>query len=182
MTTTVRINVPTREQVAPKSQAIFDTMQKSLGMVPNLYAIIGHSSNALESYVAFSNAQAKGTFNAKEREAIYLAVSQTNGCNYCLAAHTTIAKMNGFSEEATLQLRTGTIDDEKLRILTKLSISLIKNRGTADPDLVEAFFALGYNEGALIDLVALIIDKTFTNFVGRLTSTPLDFPAAPKLP
>lgn len=157
-------------------------MQKSLGMIPNLYAMIGHSSNALESYVAFSNAQSKGTFNAKEREAIFLAVSQTNGCNYCLAAHTTIAKMNGFSEEATLQLRRGTISDEKLSILTRLSISIIENRGKADPGLVEAFFALGYNEGALIDLVALIVDKTFTNYIGRLTGTPLDFPPAQKLP
>ena len=39
-------------------------------------------------------------------QAINLAVSQANECNYCLAAHTALGKMAGFSEEETLDLRT----------------------------------------------------------------------------
>jgi hypothetical protein len=57
-------DVPTREQVAPAAQAVFDNLQKALGMVPNLYAFIGKSANALVSYVAFQQAQARGTFDA----------------------------------------------------------------------------------------------------------------------
>ena len=176
-----KIQVPNHEQVDPKAQAIFDDLKGKLGMVPNIYATIGHSANALESYLAFSGAQAKGSFNAKEREAVSLAVSQTNGCTYCQAAHTAIAKMNGFSDEDTLNLRAGTIEDQKLNVLTRLAISITENRGKADPELIDAFFALGYNETALIDLVALVTDKVFTNFIGRLAEVPVDFPAAQPL-
>ena len=47
------------------------------------------------------------SFTAKEREAINLIVSQVNQCDYCFAAHTTIAKMRGFTEEDTLEIRKG---------------------------------------------------------------------------
>lgn len=172
------INVPTRDQVEPKAQAIFDNLKKNMGMLPNIYAVIGHSANALESYLVFSSAQSKGSFNAKEREAVALAVSESNGCSYCLAAHTTLAKMNGFSEEETHHLRAGTIDDPKLGVLTRLAISIVENRGKASPELVEDFFGAGYNESALIDLIALVAERNFANYVGRLAGVPVDFPKA----
>ena len=175
------INVPTRDQVDPKAQAIFDNLKKNLGMVPNLYSVIGHSANALESYLAFSKAQAQGSFNAKEREAVALAVSEFNGCSYCLAAHTALAKMNGFSEEETHHLRAGTIEDPKLGVLTRLAISIVENRGKANPGIVEDFFAAGYNESALMDLIALVAERNFANYVGRLVGVPVDFPKAAPL-
>ena len=118
---------------------------------------------------------------AKEREAIALAVSESNSCSYCVAAHTTLGKMNGFSEEETIALRDGSIADDKLRVLTRLAISITENRGDADPELLTQFFDLGYDEKALIDLVALVADKFFTNIVGRLTKIPVDFPEAQPL-
>lgn len=175
------ISVPTRDQVEPKAQAIFDDLKKSLGMVPNIYAVVGHSANALESLLAFSSAQMKGSFNAKEREAIALAVSEVNGCTYCLSAHTALAKMNGFSEEETRQLRAGTIEDPQLRLITRLAISIAQNRGKANHELVDEFFAAGYNEPALIDLIALVAERTFVNYVARLTDVPVDFPKAAPL-
>ncbi len=175
------LNVPTRDQVDTKAQSIFDNLKKNTGMVPNIYAVIGHSSNALESYLAFSKAQAQGSFSAKEREAVSLAVSEFNGCSYCLAAHTTLAKMNGFSEEETHRLRARTIEDPKLGALTRLAISIVENRGKANPGPVEDFFAAGYNESALIDLIALVAERNFANYVGRLACVPVDFPKAAPL-
>lgn len=175
------INVPTRDQVDSKAQAIFDNLKKKVGMVPNIYATIGHSSNALESLLGFSEGLTKGTFNAREREAISLAVSEVNGCTYCLSAHTAIAKMNGFSEEETHHLRAGTIQDQKLSIITRLAIAITQNRGKAGQELVEEFFAAGYSKSALIDLTALVAERTFMNFVGRLTGVPIDFPKATPL-
>jgi AhpD family alkylhydroperoxidase len=176
-----RFPIPTRDQVEPAAQVIFDGLQKQLGNVPNLYAVIGHSAGTLESYLAFSNAQAKGSFNAKEREAIFLAVSQANHCDYCLAVHTVVGKMNGFTEAETVQLRNGTIADKKLNVITRLAIALIQHQGKPSPDLLEEFYALGYDEGALINLVALVVDKTFTNYMGRLSGVALDFPPAPAI-
>jgi len=164
-----------------ESKQIFNAIEKSFGMLPNIYAVIGNSANALSSYLTFSEAQKNGSFNAKEREAIFLAVSEENACNYCLSAHTAIAKMNGFSEDETLELRAGTIEDIKLNVLTNLSKSIIANRGRADENFVMEFYEAGYDEKALVDLVALVVDKTFTNYIGRLARPDIDFPKAQPL-
>ena len=160
---------------------MFEGIEKTVGRLPNIYAVIGNSSNALVSYLKFSEAQKNGSFNAKEREAVALAVSEENGCNYCLSAHTAIAKMNGFSEEDTLQLRSGSYNDIRLNVLTNLAKSIVANKGRADKILVNAFYEVGYNEKALVDLVALVVDKTFTNYIGRLALPEIDFPIAQPL-
>ena len=150
-------------------------------MVPNLFATIGYSENALTSYLAFQQAQAKGSFNAKEREAVFLAVSEVNGCEYCQAAHTAIGKMNGFTDEDTVQLRAGSHPNAKLSTITRLAASITKNHVRPEPQLLEDFFALGYGEKALVDLIALVADKTFANYVHNITQVPIDFPVASKL-
>jgi AhpD family alkylhydroperoxidase len=87
------ISVPTREQVSPTNQALFDGLKKGLGMVPNLYATLALSDTALDSYLQFQNA--KSSLSSKAREVVNLVVSQVNRCDYCLAAHTVIGKMVG---------------------------------------------------------------------------------------
>ena len=113
-------NVPTREEVSANNQAIFDHLEKAVGFVPNLFATYAHSENALKNYLDFSNA--KTSLKAKEKEVVNLAVSQVNNCDYCLAAHTAIGKMNGFTEPQILELRAGKASfDAKLNALAKLA-------------------------------------------------------------
>lgn len=172
------IQVPTETQVDATSQEVFGQLKSKLGMVPNLYAAIGYSSNALTNFLAFSENASKGSFSNKEIEAIKLAVSQANNCDYCKAAHTAIAKMNGFTDEETLNLRSLTIADVKLNALTKLAFDMAKNAGHVSDLNKEAFFEQGYDEKALIDLVAVVISVTFTNYAFGVTQVPIDFPAA----
>lgn len=80
------ITVPTRDTVTPNNQALFDALQGQLGFVPNLYATLAHSENALGTYLALQSA--KSSLSAKAREVINLVVSQVNNCRYCLAALT----------------------------------------------------------------------------------------------
>ena len=177
-----QIQVPTINQVDTKSQAIFGQLKKALGKVPNLYATIGYSSTALEAFLNYSNAIGKGTFNKKEIEAIKLAVAQVNGCEYCLAAHTAIAKMNGFSESETFDLRSATSSNPHLQILTQLAKEISENKGRASQSALDNFFAQGFDEAALIDLIAVVTDITFTNYTHILTQVPVDFPKAKTLP
>lgn len=172
------IAVPTREQVDATSQEVFDNLKGALGMVPNLYAAIGYSSNALTSFLTFSDSASKGAFNNKEIEAIKLAVSEANNCNYCKAAHTAIAKMNGYTDEETVKLRALTIEDEKLNAIASLAFDIAKNAGHVSADNKAAFFAQGHDEKALIDLVAVVIAVTFTNYAFGVTQVPIDFPLA----
>ncbi len=173
--------VPTRDQVSPEAQEIFDNLKSKIGMIPNIYATIGNSANALGSYLTFQGAQAQGTYNAKEREAVALAVAQANGCSYCQAAHTALGKMNGFTEEETLDLRAGNSADSRLNALVTLARDITLNNGRPTSENVENFFAQGFDNAALVDLVLLVADNTITNYVNNITGIAIDFPAAKSL-
>lgn len=175
-----RINVPTREEVSPANQALFDNLKKGLGMVPNLYATLAHSENALGSYLALQNA--KSSIAGKAREVVNLVVSQVNTCEYCLAAHTVIGKMAGFSDQQVLEIRGGTASfDAKLDALARLTKGIASQRGKVDDSLVDAFFAAGWTKENLVDVIVTIGDKTVTNYLHSVTQVPVDFPAAPTL-
>lgn len=175
------INVPTLEQVDEKSQEILGQIKEKLGVIPNLYATIAYSSKVLESYLGFSGAAGAGVFSQKEIEAIKLVVSQVNGCEYCLAAHTALAQMNGFSEEETLSLRAADYSDEKLNVVLLLAKDITENRGKASAAAKQYFFNQGYEENALIELVAVVNAITFTNYIFGTTEIPIDFPEAKPL-
>jgi len=175
------IKVPTRDQVDAKAQSIFDNLNSQLGFVPNLYAVIGHSSDTLENYLNFAGNVGKTTFNAKQSEAIKLAVSEVNGCSYCLSAHTAISKLNKISEEEILNFRQGKSEDPQLNAIVALAKNIAENRGKADTDKVIEFLAAGFDNKALIDLLATVIEITFTNYAHGVTKVPVDFPVAKSL-
>lgn len=172
--------VPTRETVSAANQGLFDKLTKGLGKVPNLYATMAYSENALGAYLTLQSS--KTSLKAKEKEVVNLVVSQVNNCEYCLAAHTYIGKLNGFTDEQVLEIRTGASSfDDKLNALAALVKSIAENRGTPDVTLLDNFFAAGYNNENLVDVILLIGDKTVTNYLHAVTKVPVDFPAAPAL-
>ena len=173
-------NVPTREEVSLKNQAIFDQLEKAVGFVPNIYATYAHSENALGNYLGLANA--KSSLKAKEKEVVNLAVSEVNQCQYCLAAHTAIAGMNGFTPEQILELRSGKASfDDKLNALAKLSKNITENRGATDTAVVDDFLNAGWTKENLIDTIVLVGDKTITNYLHKTTQVPIDFPQAQPL-
>lgn len=173
------MNVPTREEVNSVNQEIFDSLKKSLGFVPNLFATIGHSNNGLSRYLAYQNA--KTSLSHKEKEAVNLIVSQVNGCVYCQSAHTVLGKMNGFNDEQILDMRKGRSENAKLNALVQLASDITENRGRVNPENTAAFFEQGYTNENLVDLILQISDKTAMNYLHNLTQIPVDFPMASTL-
>ena len=176
-----RFTVPSREDLSHPNRLIFDKLEQGLGMVPNLYAYFGHSESALANYLAFQQGQSKGVFNAREREAVFLAVSEVNGCHYCKSAHTYLGKLNGFSEEEVINIRLGNATDPKIRAITALAAEIQETQGRPTEKALHNFFGYGYGQGALVDLVSLVADKVFANYIHNITQIPIDFPLAPEL-
>ena len=175
-----RIAVPTKDQVSETNQQIFDQLQGKLGFVPNLYASFAHNETALADYLALQNR--KSTLKAKEREVVNLVVSQVNECAYCLAAHTAIGKMNGFTDDQIIEIRKGEVTfDAKLDALAKLTKDAVVNRTSISEESLNAFFAVGYTNANLVDVIMVIGDKFISNLIYGATNIPVDFPAAPEL-
>ncbi|MGI9544079.1 MAG: carboxymuconolactone decarboxylase family protein [Cyclobacteriaceae bacterium] len=175
------LEVLTRKQVAPQTQEVYDNLNKAVGMVPNLYATAAHSHNGLTALLGLGETLKKGNFNGKEIEAVALAVSQTNQCGYCLSAHTAVGKMQGFSDEETLDIRSGAIKDTKLKVLTDLAKEITATRGFPTVGSIDRFFEQGYSKGALVDLIGLVSLNTFTNYLNHIAGTEIDFPLAPEI-
>lgn len=176
----ITFNVPTKEEVSEKNQEIFDSLERGVGFVPNLYATYAHNETALGDYLTLQNR--KSTLKAKEREVINLVVSQVNNCRYCQSAHTALGKMNGFTDEQILELRAGHASfDEKLNALAQFVRNIVINRSHPDTDVVEAFFEAGYTKANLVDVIMVIGDKFISNFIHGVTQIPIDFPLAPEL-
>lgn len=173
-------NVPTREEVSENNQAIFDNLKKQVGFVPNLYATYAYSDTALGDYLAFQNR--KTSLTGKEKEIVNLVVSQINNCAYCLAAHTAIGKMNGFTNEQILEIRGGSAAfNEKFNALATFVKDATINRSHPSQEAIENLLAAGYTKENLVDIIIVIGDKTVSNFIHGATQIPVDFPAAPEL-
>ena len=169
-------NVPSRSEVNVENQANFDSLQKLIGMVPNLYATIAYSDHGLSRYLAFQDA--KTSLSNKEKEAVNLVVSQVNGCRYCQSAHTVLGKMNGLNENEILKLRNGYSTDPKLNALVGIAKDITENKGRVTKENLEAFYAAGYDNGSLVDVILQISDKITMNYLHNLTKIPIDFPEA----
>ncbi|MBX9684548.1 MAG: carboxymuconolactone decarboxylase family protein [Hyphomicrobium sp.] len=174
------ITVPAYNQVNIANREIFDKLKNTLGFVPNLFATFAHSETALETYLTLQNA--KSSLSAKAREVINLVVSEVNQCEYCLAAHTVMGKMNGLTDAQIAEIRGGRASFEpRLDALAQLVKGVAAKRGHPDPQLVQAFFKAGWTEANLVDAIVVIGDKTISNYLHGVTRVPVDFPAAPAL-
>ena len=173
-------SVPTRDDVTPDNQAIFDNLKKALGFVPNLYATFAHSPTALGTYLALQNA--KSSLKPKEREVINLVVSQVNDCEYCLAAHTALGKMLGLTDAQILEIRRGCASfDPKLDGLTRFIREVAERRGHVSAAATDSFLAAGWSQANLVDAIMVVGDKSISNYLHGTTKIPVDFPAAEKL-
>lgn len=175
-----KFNVPSKSEVSENNKAIFDKLESGLGFVPNLYAYYAKNETALGDYLALQNR--KSTLSKKEREVVNLVVSEINGCNYCLSAHTVIGKMNGFSPEQIEEIRGGAAAfDEKLEALAKFTVEVTSNKGKVSEEIKNAFFDAGYTEANLIDVVINIGDKVISNYIHNIAGFAIDFPIAQPL-
>lgn len=169
------------DQVDESTREMFTSIKKKVGMLPNLFAAMGNSPNLLKGFLAFEDSLKQGSFSAKENEAIALAVSQVNGCKYCLAAHSTVGKMLGYSENEVIDIRSGTVSDQKLSALITLASELTGKRGKASQQAIDNFLSAGYNHQAFAELIGLVALRIATNYLFSNGEFEIDFPKAPEL-
>lgn len=171
----------TTDQVDESTQEVFAAIKQKVGMVPNLYAAIANSPKLLNAFLAFADALKAGIFTAKENEAIALAISQVNGCDYCLAAHSTLGGLAGYTKEELISIRNGSAIDSKLNALVLLAAELTEKRGKASQELVDNFLSEGYTHGAFAELIGMVALRSFTNYIYSNGDFEIDFPKAANL-
>ena len=158
---------------------IFDGPLK--GKHLNIFKGMGNSPAALNAYLGFSGALAKGLLTKQEQEVIHLALGQSRGCDYCLAAHTMIGKGAGLTDAQTIEARRGSVCDKKLDAVVKLALALEEKRGHVSATDLANFKSVGYTDGHIAEVVANHALATYTNYFNHLNETDIDLPAFPKI-
>ncbi len=177
-----RLNVVTPDQATGAVQETYAAVTEKMGKVVNIFQGMGNSSAALNAYLAMSAALAEGELSPEERELVYLAVSEQNGCHYCVSAHTMIATQQvGISEGDVLAARQFQSPDQKHAALLEFIRRVIATKGFVSDDELSRVKAAGYSDGQIAEAVAYIGLATYSNLFNHVHDTPLDFPAASKL-
>ncbi|MFN0215251.1 MAG: carboxymuconolactone decarboxylase family protein [Saprospiraceae bacterium] len=172
----MKILLPERDELSPELFPVLDACKLSIGFVPNFALMLGFSPHVLLSFLHLSDHQTQGTFSQVEREAMLLAVSQFHGSPYCLAAHSAYARSAGMSEAETIEARSGKLANAKLNFLVQFARAVAEYRGQVPREMMDDFEEWGYGPQALMDVIALVIESTFSNYVGLMTKVPVDFP------
>ncbi len=171
-----RIPAVTDAEASPAAAELFGAIKGKLGMVPNLYRTAAQQPAVLKALLAVGEELGKGSFDAKTREAIALAVAGANACDYCASAHTAISKSLKVEEGEIASRLRGRSGDTRLQAILTLAVAVVEKRGFATDADLEAARAAGLSEGEIVETVANVVANIFTNYINHVAETEIDFP------
>ncbi len=178
-----RIPVHTIDSAPAASEETLRGLEKRFGRVLNIHGGMAHSPLVLAAYSGIQAAIAEhGTFDARTREAVALAVGAVDKCAYCQSAHTVSAKAAGFTEEETVAIRRGeSADDARLDALVRVAREIAGEVGEASDEAWDKAVAEGWTDTELAELFTHVAVNLYTNYFNHYARTDLDVPAAPAL-
>jgi len=167
--------VHTTDTAPEGAKEVLESAQKNFGFIPNLLAVMAEAPALVKAYRALAGLFEETSFSPTERQTILLSISFENNCTYCVAAHSVIAGMQQVPKDVIDAIRDGVpIEDDKLEALRRFTVAVNSKRGYVDDDDVNQFFAAGYSQAQVLEVVLAIGFKTLSNFTNHITETPLD--------
>lgn len=171
------LSAKTPQDAQGSAKAVLENSQRSMGMIPNMYANMANSPGLLATYAdGYNRFREDSGFTPAEQEVVFLTISRHNGCNYCMAAHSMIAdKMSGVPSGDLQALRDGTpLVDDKLKALNEFTQHLLESQGHPREEAVRQFLAAGYEERQVLEIALGMAVKLLSNYSNHLFDTPVD--------
>ena len=171
-----RLAIQTVESAKPEAKERLQAVQKSSGFVPNLLGVLANAPTALETYQVVSGINARNGLSAAEREVIQITAAVRNGCGFCLAGHTAIARKKVQMPEELLQALRGTkaLSDPKLNALALFTLAVIDKKGRVEDTELKDFLAAGYTQANVLDVVQGVSLATLCNYSNNVAQTPIN--------
>ncbi len=88
-------------------RAVYDDIMttRQVDWINNFWKVIAnHPPTLKRTWESIKEIMAPGALDALTKEMIYVAVSATNGCEYCIRSHTASARKQGMSDEMLAEL------------------------------------------------------------------------------
>ncbi len=169
--------IHTIETAPEKSQPLLEASLKQNGMIANLHGILAESPELLIAYRELNDLFVASSFNAEELTVVWQTINVEHSCTYCVPAHTVIANMMKVDPTLTEALREQKpMPTDKLQALQDMTLSMVRKRGNVSEEEIAAFYAAGYAQRQLLDIILGLSQKTISNYVNHIAQTPVDKP------
>lgn len=164
----------TIESAPEQSRALLNNAKANYGFVPNLFANMAESPALLEGYLALTQIFNKTSLSETEKQIIMMTANRLHHCDYCMAAHTTIAKA-AVSADVIRALRDNTpIAESKLETLRQFTIQVVTSRGWPTQQEIASLIAAGYSQQTVFDVILGTSLKIMSNYTTSVAHTKLD--------
>lgn len=157
------------------ARPLLEGAKANFGFLPNLLGNMATAPATLEGYLTIAGIFNKTNLSETERQIILMTNNRLNGCEYCMAAHTTLSKMGGVPQDVIDALRNNTaIADRKLEALRMFTAEVNQTRGHPSKTTTDNLLAAGYTEQTILEVILGTAMKLLSNYVNHITKTEVD--------
>ncbi|MGW5587323.1 carboxymuconolactone decarboxylase family protein, partial [Streptomyces sp. NPDC003857] len=144
-----RLTTPSPQDTPEAAQAILN-IGAQFGFVPNMFMTLASNPTVLDVVTTLQGSLSR-VLDARTRHTIALAVSQANGCDYCLAVHTYVSsEFGGMSSDDIDLARAGSSIDPQRAAVARFVQQVVASRGqVSDADLA-AVRGAGYTDPQIL--------------------------------
>lgn len=163
------------KRLTGETATALEAINLELGFVPDLMCALAHSPAALGGYLALRAALKGGVLSTSLRERIAMAVARVNGCNSCLVNHRHLARCAGLADDELDAATRFASDDLAAAAALRFADTVIEARGHVDAADFAAVREAGFDDAAIVEIVAAIGANILANLVNNLahSSEPL---------
>jgi len=170
-------NIHNIESAPKESKVILEDSLKTNGMIANLHGVMAESPELLIAYQELGKLFTNTSFNKEELTVVWQTINVEHNCTYCVPAHTGIANMMKVDPLLTEALRDqNTMPTPKLQALQDMTLNVVRKRGNVSDEEISTFFAAGYAQRQLLEIILGVSQKVISNYVNHIAKTPVDKP------
>jgi len=172
-----RLTTPDSEDIDADARSVLANVGKQFSFVPNMFVMLASNPTVLDVVMTLQGSLSR-VLDAKTRHTIALAVSEANGCEYCLAVHSYVsAELGGMSGDDIALSRSGSSIDPKRAAVARFAQRVVETRGkVSDADLA-AVRGAGYTDPQILAIVTVAVQAQLTNYINNVNQTFVDIPA-----
>jgi alkylhydroperoxidase family enzyme len=165
----------TSENAPEPAKPTLNAVKASFGFLPNLQATMAESPELLAGYTALWDLFSQTTLTQHEQQIVYMTSNFENECHYCMAGHTTLAKMQRMDPAVISALRNGTeLPDRRLEALHRFATLVVRNRGWVSDADTDGFMAAGFTRRNVLEVILGVATKVMSNYTNHIAHTRLD--------
>jgi len=142
----------------------------------NIFKGMANNAGVLKAFVNYISGVKAGALTDAAHEIVQLVMAQENHCEYCTAAHTQMAMGAGLSEDDVVGVRRGTVSNDRYQALADFTRKVWETNGYISDEDLQAFKDAGYDDAAVIEVLAEMSVAVFTNLFNHVNETQVDFP------